>query len=112
MGPKEKPFSSLEATFDLEQTYARGNNRQRTPSAVGENGAAPSQSATRGYSQIIVQKLSDIDEDQSEIFSSTHDVALMLEQRVQGHINKVLKYGICVIKRPTILLPLAIIVDN
>ena len=114
-GLEDRPFSSLEATFDLEQTHARGNSGQRTPSAVGrhgENGAAPSQSATCECSQIILQKLSDIDENQSNIFSSTIDVALMVEQRVQDHIIMVLECGICATKRPTILLLLAIIIDN
>ena len=114
-GFEEGSFSILEATIDLEPTHARDNSRQRTTSAVGkhdENRVAPSQSATCECYQIILQKLSDIDENQSDIFSSTIDVALMLEQCVQGHITKILECGICTIKRPTILLLLAIITDN
>ena len=114
-GFEESPFSSLGPTFEREPAHARDNSGQRTPSPVsnhGENGAAPSLSSTCGCYQIILQKLSDIDEDQSDIFSSTIDVALMLEQCIQGHIAKILECGICAIKRPTILLLLAIITDN
>lgn len=114
-GLEERPFSSFEAAFDLDTTHARGNSGQGTPSAAGkhgENGAAPSQSATCECYQTILQNLSNIDENQSDIFSSTIDVALMLEQCIHGHIAKVLECGICAIKRPTILLLLAIIVDN
>ncbi len=114
-GLEERPLSSLEDTFDLEQRYARDNSGQRTPSAVGRHGeirAAPSQSAMCECYQTILQKLADIDENQSKNFSSAIDVALMLEQRVQGHIAKVLECGTCATKRPTILLLLAIVIDN
>ena len=114
-GLEEKPFSSFEDTFDLEQTHARGNSSQRTPSTVGkhgENGAATCQSAKCECPQIILQKLSDIDENSSDIFSSKIDVALMLEQRVQAQITMVLECGVCATKRPTVLLLLAIIIDN
>ena len=114
-GLEERPFSSLEATFDLERTHARGTRGQKTPRAMGkhgENGAAPSHSAPCECYQISLQKLLDIDENQSDIFSPTIDVALVLEQCVQSHITKVLECGICAIKRPTILFLLAIIVDN
>ena len=114
-GLKERPFSSFEAMSDLEQMHARGNSGQNTPRVVakrGESGAALGPSATCECSQLILQKLSDIDENQSDNFSSTIDVPLVLEQCVQDHINKVLECGVCATKRPTTLLLLAIIIDN
>ena len=114
-GLEGRPFSSLEGTFGLEQTHVRGTRGQRTPRVLGkhgENGAAPSEFATCDCYQVSLQKLLDIDENQSDILSSTIDVALLLEQCVRGHIAKVLECGICPIKRPTILLLLAVIIDN
>ena len=114
VGLEERPLSSSGFTFDMEQTHARRNSGYGTPSIVGkrgESGAAPKQSTMCECYQNILQKLSSIDENQCEIFS-TIDVALVLEQCVQSHIAKVLECGTCAIKRPTILLLLAIIVDN
>ncbi|KAL6715293.1 hypothetical protein ACLMJK_007558 [Lecanora helva] len=114
-GLEERPFPNFDTMFGSEQTQAYGNVSQEISSAVdkhNENTAASGQYATCECSQIILQKLSDFDENQLDIFSCSFDVILMLEQCVQGHITKVLECGICATKRPTMLLLLAIIIDN
>ena len=114
-GLDERPFLRLESTFDLEQMQAQGTSGHKLPSAgskQGENRAVSSHSATCECYDILVQKLSIIDEKQSDIFSSTIDVALIVEQGIQGRITKVLECGMCATRRPTILLLVAIIMDN
>ncbi len=115
-----KPISSLESTSHRIQSD--GNEAQHccrhtsskplTDNSDGSRAAALGQSASCRCFETVLQKLSDLDESQSEIFSSTIDVALILEKGLHMHTAQVLQCGTCATKRPTLLLLLAIVIDN
>ena len=114
--------SSLEATLRVHRIQSNGNEAEHccrhtsskpmTDKSDGSGAAAFSLPASCPCLEIVLRKLSDVDESQSDIFSSTIDVALMLEKGVHMHIARVLQCGICVTKRPTVLLLLAIVIEN
>ena len=121
-GLNGKPISSLEATFHLHRIQSDGNEAEHccrhtsskplADKSDGSGGATLSLSASCPCFEIVLQKLSDLDESQTDIFSSTIDVALMLEKGVHMHLARVLQCGTCATKRPTLLLLLAIVIDN
>ena len=121
-GLNGEPKSSLEATFRLHRIQSDGNEAEHcgrhtsskpmTDKSDGSGAATSDLPASCPCLEIVLRKLSDVDESQSDIFSSTFDVALMLEKGVHMHIARVLQCGICVTKRPTLLLLLAIVIDN
>ena len=119
-GLNRKSTSTLDSAFDLHHMQTCPNNgkdncnhgHSRLFNEPDGNVPAFSQSFSCGCYESILQKLSDLDESQTDLCRTTIDVALMLESGVQVHIIQVLQCGTCASKRPTLLLLLAIIIDN
>lgn len=103
----------LQAFGDEAHKSDRPKNLQ-PPLQPDGNGIELSQSQDCGCRcyEIVVRKLSDLDESQSGMLSSTIDVALMVEKGVQPQIAQVLQCGTCSSNRPNLLLLLSVIIDN